>query len=232
DPGPPGVPHSRGGSSEHVLLLISLPGRRPAAPLTTRLSRPAVVRHRPAADCAPAPTAAAAYCRRGTPQPASRRWHRPRAGNTLQGMGTPSTRSAFVSHAAWPPRRWRSAAGIVLVLLLTVVGCYVEANPAHRYGGLHLASHPPLAAYLLVALPALALIWRDRAPVAVFAVSVGAAVAWAALGQIDGAALVPVMVALYWVALTRPRQVALAAGLAGAAALFLIEGRLGPFGWL
>ncbi len=147
-------------------------------------------------------------------------------------MGTPSTRSAFVSHAAWPPRRWRSAAGIVLVLLLTVVGCYVEANPAHRYGGLHLASHPPLAAYLLVALPALALIWRDRAPVAVFAVSVGAAVAWAALGQIDGAALVPVMVALYWVALTRPRQVALAAGLAGAAAIFLIEGRLGPFGWL
>ena len=137
---------------------------------------------------------------------------------------------------AWPPprwpSRWQSAAGVVLVLLLTVIGCYVEANPAHSYGGLHLASHPPLAAYLLVALAALALAGRDRAPVAVFAVTIAAAVAWAALGQIDGAALVPVMVALFWVALTRSRQVALAAGLAGAAAIFLAEGTLGPFGWL
>ncbi len=137
---------------------------------------------------------------------------------------------------AWPPPRWRSrwqsAAGVVLVLLLTVIGCYVEANPAHTYDGLHLASHPPLAAYLLVALAALALAGRDRAPVAVFAVTIAAAVAWAALGQIDGAALVPVMVALFWVALTRSRQVALAAGLAGAVAIFVAEGTLGPFGWL
>jgi signal transduction histidine kinase len=137
-----------------------------------------------------------------------------------------------VAGRAWPSPRWRSAAGVVLVLLLTVIGCYVEASPAHAYGGLHLAGHPPLAAYLLVAVAALALAGRDRAPVAVFAVTIAAAVAWAALGQIDGAALVPVMVALFWVALTRPRQVALAAGLAGAAAIFLAEGTLGPFGWL
>ena len=65
-----------------------------------------------------------------------------------------------------------------------------------------------------------------------FAVTIAAAVAWAALGQIDGAALVPVMVALFWVALTCSRQVALAAGLAGAVAIFLAEGTLGPFGWL
>ena len=118
------------------------------------------------------------------------------------------------------------------MLLLTVVGCYVEANPAHSYGGLHLTRHPPAAAYLLVALPAVALAWRDRAPVAVFAVAAAAAVGWAAFGQIDGAALVPVIVAIFWVALTRPRQVALAAGLTGAAAIFVTEGTLGPFGWL
>jgi signal transduction histidine kinase len=128
--------------------------------------------------------------------------------------------------------RWQGTAGIVLVLLLTVIGCYVEANPAHSYGGLHLTRHPPAAAYLLVAVPAVALAWRDRAPVAVFAAAAAAAVGWAAFGQIDGAALVPVIVAMFWVALTRPRQVALAAGLAGAVAIFVTEGTLGPFGWL
>jgi signal transduction histidine kinase len=152
-------------------------------------------------------------------------------------MGTltaarPSTRWPS---SRWPSTRWQGAAGtagIVLVLLLTVIGCYVEANPAHSYGGLHLTRHPPAAAYLLVAVPAVALAWRDRAPVAVFAVAAAAAVGWAAFGQIDGAALVPVIVAMFWVALTRPRQVALAAGLAGAVAIFVTEGTLGPFGWL
>jgi signal transduction histidine kinase len=137
-----------------------------------------------------------------------------------------------LARPAWLPRRWAGAAGVALVLVLTVAGCYVEANPAHHYGGLHLTSHPPLAAYLLVIAAALALAGRDRAPVAVFAVAAAAAVAWAALGQIDGAALVPLLVAQYWVALTRPRHIALAAGLAGAAAIFVAEGTLGPFGWL
>lgn len=137
-----------------------------------------------------------------------------------------------IARTVWLSPRWRSAAGIALVILLSVVGCYVEANPAHSYAGLHLTGHPPAPAYLLVVLAGIALAWRDRAPVAVFAATVAAAVCWAALGQIDGAALVPVMVAMYWVALTRPRHVALAAGLAGAAAIFVAEGTLGPFGWL
>jgi signal transduction histidine kinase len=147
---------------------------------------------------------------------------------TLTAAG-PSSRLAS---SRWPSSRWQGAAGIALVLLLTVVGCYVEANPAHSYGGLHLTRHPPAAAYLLVAMPAIALAWRDRAPVAVFAVAVAAAVGWAAFGQIDGAALVPVLVAIFWVALTRPWQIALAAGLTGAVVIFVTEGTLGPFGWL
>ncbi|HET7012786.1 MAG TPA: sensor histidine kinase [Streptosporangiaceae bacterium] len=126
----------------------------------------------------------------------------------------------------------RDGAGIALAAVLAVVGAYVEANPAHRYGGLHLTSHPPLAAYLLLVVAALALIWRDRRPVVVFGLTVAGAVGWAALGQIDGAALVPVIVGLYWVALTRSRRVAVAAGFAGALAIFVTEGLLGPFGWL
>jgi signal transduction histidine kinase len=129
------------------------------------------------------------------------------------------------------PRRRLDAAGVALVTVLAVVGAYVEANPAHRYGGLHLSSHPPLAAYLLLAGPAVALIWRNSRPVEVLGLAVGGAVGWAALGQIDGAALVPVIVGVYWVALTRARRTAVAAGLAGAVAIFVTEGLLGPFGW-
>jgi signal transduction histidine kinase len=128
-------------------------------------------------------------------------------------------------------RGWLHAAGIALVTALTVVGAYVEANPAHHYGGLHLTSHPPLAAYLLLAVPGLALIWRNSRPVEVLGLAVAGAVGWAALGQIDGAALVPVIVGVYWVALTRAWRIAVAAGFAGAAAIFVTEGLLGPFGW-
>jgi signal transduction histidine kinase len=137
----------------------------------------------------------------------------------------------IASMTRWP-WRWWNAMGVAVVTLLTVIGSYVEADPAHTYAGLHLTSHPPLAAYLLLGLPAVALAWRQSRPVLVFLLTAGGAVAWAALGQIDGAALVPVIVALYFVALTRPRGVALSAGLAGAVAIFLAEGLLGPFGWL
>jgi signal transduction histidine kinase len=130
------------------------------------------------------------------------------------------------------PRRWWGAAGVALVTLLAVIGAYVEANPVHAYGGLHLISHPPFAAYLLVGLPSLALVWRDSRPVGVFLLAVAGDVGWAAFGQIDGAALVPVIVALYWVARTSPRRVTLAAGIPGAVGIFLAEGLLGPFGWL
>src|SRR6202167_6031915 len=142
---------------------------------------------------------------------------------TLRVMGTRSVVSL--------PRRWLNAGGVALVTVLAVVGAYVEANPVHRYAGLHLTSHPPLAAYVLLAVPAIALIWRNSRPVEVLGLAVGGAVGWAALGQIDGAALVPVIVGVYWVAPSRPRRIAVATGVAGAAAIFVAEGLLGPFGW-
>jgi signal transduction histidine kinase len=144
-------------------------------------------------------------------------------GDTLRVMG--------IRSAVRLPRRWLGAAGVALVTALAVVGAYVEANPVHHYGGLHLHGHPPLAAYLLLAVPSIALIWRNSRPVEVLGLAVGGAVGWAALGQIDGAALVPVIVGVYWVALTRPWRIAAAAGLAGAVAIFVTEGVLGPFGW-
>src|ERR1700729_90742 len=214
------------GGAVVVVCMCGLPhvrSRRPVAPLITRLSRAELIGHR-LADVwlATAPAAA------GTPSavarpPAQRRWRRPPAGNTLRVMGIKSMGRL--------PQRWQSAAGVALVTALAVAGAYVEANPVHRYGGLDLTRHPPLAAYLLLAVPALALIWRNSRPVEVLRLAVGGAGGWGALGQIDGAALVPVIVALYWVALTRSRRIALAAGVAGAVAIFVTGGLLGPFGW-
>jgi signal transduction histidine kinase len=129
------------------------------------------------------------------------------------------------------PRRWLGAAGVALVGVLALSGAYAEANPVHRYGGLHLASHPPAAAYLLLAVPSVAFFWRNSRPVEVLGLAAAGAVGWAALGQIDGAALVPAIVGVYWVALTRSWRIAAAAGLAGAAAIFIAVGLLGPFGW-
>jgi hypothetical protein len=45
-------------------------------------------------------------------------------------------------------RQTGGQAAAALVTVLAVAGGYVEANPVHRYGGLHLTSHPPLAARL------------------------------------------------------------------------------------
>jgi signal transduction histidine kinase len=146
-----------------------------------------------------------------------------RSRRTLRVMG--------IKNAAGRPRHWLDAAGVALVTALAVTGAYVEANPVHHYGGLHLAGHPPLPAYLLLAVPSVALVGRNSRPVEVLGLAVGGAVGWAALGQIDGAALVPVIVGVYWVALTRAWRIAVAAGLAGAAAIFVTEGLLGPFGW-
>src|ERR1017187_8466367 len=103
-------------------------------------------------------------------------------------------------------RRWRGAAGGAVVTLLAVIGSYVEANPAHSYGGLHLTRHPPLYAYLLVGVPALALVWRNSRPVGVFLLAVAGAVGWASVGQIGGAGPVPGLVGLDWGA--RPARAA------------------------
>ena len=109
-----------------------------------------------------------------------------RCGRTLRVMGSKSV--------AGLPRRWLGAAGVAVVGVLAVAGAYTEANPVHRYGGLHLASHPPLAAYLMLAVPSVAFFWRNSRPVEVLGLALGGAVGWAAVGQIDGAALVPVNV--------------------------------------
>jgi len=134
--------------------------------------------------------------------------------------------------ARWHHRRWSEPLGVALVVALVVVGSVAEAYPSHRYAGLHLRAHPSPLAFVLLAVPALLLFWRRSHPVAVYVAAVAAVTAWAASGQVYGAALVMVLVALYSLAVSRSGWTVLVAlGAAGALCTWLAGGLWGPWGW-
>ena len=138
-------------------------------------------------------------------------------------------RSAVLRLAKGP---WPEPAGVALVLVLVVAGSVAEAYPSHHYAGLHLRTHPNPAAFAVVAVPALLLWWRRSHPAAVYLAAVAATAGWAAMGQVYGASLVVVLVALYWLAVAGSGRIALAAlGTGGALTIWLVGGLLGPWGW-
>lgn len=138
----------------------------------------------------------------------------------------PSAAARLLSH------RWTEPAGVAVVAALVLVGSVAEAYPMHRYGGLHLRAHPAPAAFAMLAVPALLLFWRRSHPVAVYLASVAGVVGWAASGQVYGAALVMVLVALFSLAVSRPRWVVLALlGVVGTLSIWLTGGLRGPWGW-
>lgn len=115
---------------------------------------------------------------------------------------------------------------------LVLAGSIAEAYPGHHYAGLELEHHPSPWAFALVLVPVVALFWRRSHPLVVFAIAVAAVAGWAATGQVYGAALVVVLVALYAVATSEVSRFTLA-GLAvgGTALIWLVGGLLGPWGW-
>ncbi len=118
------------------------------------------------------------------------------------------------------------------MLALALVGSVVEAYPSHRYAGLHLRTHPDPAAFALVGVPAILLFWRRSHPVAVYTAAVAGVAGWAAMGQVYGASLVVVLVALYSLAVAVPGRIVLAVlGAWGALTIWLAGGLLGPWGW-
>ncbi len=128
--------------------------------------------------------------------------------------------------------RWAEPGGVALVVALVVAGSIAEAYPAHRYAGLHLHSHPNPAAFALLVVPAALLLWRRSHPVAVYVAAVLGVAGWAALGQVYGAALVMVLVALYSLAVARSGRVVLVAlGGGGALTIWVAGGVWGPWGW-
>jgi signal transduction histidine kinase len=120
----------------------------------------------------------------------------------------------------------------VLLALVTVLGSVGESHPMQASdkppAGVHLAV--PTIAYLLVAVSALALIWRRRRPVLVLAVSLGAALLYTCLGYMDGAVMLSPMFALYAVAVAVPTSHAIALSVITMLSLMAANLAFGPFG--
>jgi signal transduction histidine kinase len=119
-----------------------------------------------------------------------------------------------------------------LVVALVVAGSAAEAYPVHHYAGLHLRSHPAPAEFVVLAIPAVLLVWRRSHPVAVYLAAVASVVGWGASGEVYGAALVAVLVSFYALALARPGWLMVVAlGMAGSFTIWLAGGLGGSWGW-
>ena len=139
-------------------------------------------------------------------------------------------------HAAW--RRWqrspaRNVVFAVIITAITVWGSYGEAHPHStsnivQFQGAPIP-HPSAGAYLLVAAGSLVLIWRNRFPLTVLAVSTACVLAYTLFGYVNGAALIAPAVAVYAVATNVPARQALLASAAALAAVWPATAALNPF---
>jgi signal transduction histidine kinase len=118
----------------------------------------------------------------------------------------------------------------VLLAVITVAGSAGEAHPTQPSDKLPPGVHTPTAAYLLVAVSALALIWRRRRPVLVLGVSLGAALLYICLGYMGGAVVLNPMFALYAVAVAVPTATAIALSMITMLSLMAATAAFGPFG--
>jgi signal transduction histidine kinase len=143
---------------------------------------------------------------------------------------------------ASPTSRARSLAFDVTIALVVTAcdlgGSIGEAGPSVQNGNgtaaqVHwLDAHQPGAAYALVVIGGLAVIWRRRWPLTVLAVTAVTCTVYAALGFVPGAALTAVYIAMYTAATLCPRGQAIGGGLAAVVALFVATDAGGIFGWL
>ena len=129
-------------------------------------------------------------------------------------------------------RFWSVPIGTGIVAILAVIGAWVEAHPQNHYSGLHLISQPPLIAFMIPLAAAIALLFVRKHPVAVFLFTVIAAIAWSALGQLNGATLVPILVAGFWMAQEDSWRKTALVGLAATIVLWFANGAFGPFGFI
>jgi hypothetical protein len=120
----------------------------------------------------------------------------------------------------------------VVLALVTVAGSVGESHPHQASdkppAGVHIAA--PAAAYLLVVVSALALIWRRRRPVLVLAVSLGAALLYICLGYFGGAVMLNPLFALYAVAVAVPTGRAIGLSVITMLSLMAATAAFGPFG--
>lgn len=128
--------------------------------------------------------------------------------------------------------RLRDVATALAVTIALVAAAYAEAHPTHNYlsKGQHLPDTPP-AAFLLVIVAGLALVWRYRYPRTVLCVSTAAVAVYSLLGYVNGAALLMPAVAMWALATSVPIR---RSGLWAVGVTVVLMGATAannPFGW-
>ena len=135
-------------------------------------------------------------------------------------------------------RRWRysDAYNVITALVVTVImvgGAYGEAHPhqiSDQVPAGAAAAHTPDVAFVLVAVAGLVLAARRRYPLPVLAFSTAAVMAYSLLGYVNGAPMVAPSIALFVVAESLPRRVALTAAVVAGAGLISASLANNPFG--
>jgi len=121
-----------------------------------------------------------------------------------------------------------------IVTVITVYGSYGEGHPHNPSDVLQFHNapipQPSAASLLLVAVAGVVLVWRNRWPVAVLAVSTAAVLGYTLLGYVNGAALLAPAAAAYAVATNASVRKALTASAVALAALLAATAGHNPFG--
>ncbi len=141
----------------------------------------------------------------------------------------------------WVRRAWqwwrRSPARDVVfagfLTAITVWGSYGEGHPHNRADVVQFHGpipQPSVGALLLVGLASIVLIWRNRWPLGVLAVSTAAVLGYTLLGYVNGAALLAPAAAVYAVATNMSVRRALAVSGVTLAALLAATATSNPFG--
>jgi len=130
----------------------------------------------------------------------------------------------------WPGRSVWDGLGVALATALIVLGSLGESYPTNPTDSLPPDGSPaPWPAYVFVATAGIALAWRRRWPIGVWAYTVVVASVYSMLGYVYGAALIAPAIALYTaVSLGRTRR-AIVLGTVSIVVLMAVGGVFGPF---
>jgi len=131
----------------------------------------------------------------------------------------------------WASRALWDGVGVATATALVVLGSLGESYPTNRADQLPPgATPPPWPMYLLVGAAGIALAWRRRWPIGVWAFTVVTVSLYSILGGVYGAALIAPTIALYSAVSLGWTRRAIVLGTVSVVVLMLVGGVFGPYG--